>query len=68
MDWNTIWNGLITNGFYDIIKIVFWWLLWWLWCKYKNNLKIKWNKNKVFQKWWKNKAKLDWNSNDVTQI
>ncbi len=63
-----LFTGISVNFIYDILKVIFWVILWFTWCKYLNKSKIKWNYNEVKQKSWKNKSEIDWNWNKVEQI
>lgn len=55
------------NLIYDILKAIFLIIIWYVWCKYVNYLKIKWNSNKIKQVWKWNYSKISWNKNEVDQ-
>ena len=64
---NNIWVWISANFIYDILKVIWLMLFWYIWFKSINKSKIKWNSNEVIQKEWRNISKIDWDKNKVEQ-
>jgi hypothetical protein len=64
---NEIITWITSNGLWDLIKVLFWWIFWRVWHRLYNKALIKGNKNKIEQKGPWNISKIKWHNNSIKQ-